>query len=94
MLAPVHRSMHGKNSDRRESERREWWKPRMTGVAEFVREELGHSDIVLLQEWWFHDEFTELFDDITGSVFHRGTMSYRLTTGTLVSSSVLYARVC
>jgi len=63
--------MHGKNSDRRESERREWWEPRMTGVAEFVREELGHSDIVLLQEWWFCPEFEELFDDITGSVFHR-----------------------
>lgn len=69
MLAPVHRSMDASN--RRESELEEWWRPRAEGLACFVADELKSSDIILLQEWWFRDEFVDLFDSVTRDIFER-----------------------
>jgi len=70
MLAAVHRSMPS-YSNRRESEKREWWEPRAEAMARFVAEEMAFSDVVLLQEWWFGKDFEELFDSMTGHVFER-----------------------
>lgn len=69
ILAAVHRSMDTNNT--RESERREWWQPRAENLAKFVAQELGSSDIVVLQEWWFREEFEEIFDHYTGHIFER-----------------------
>ena len=69
ILAPVHRSMDASN--RRESERDEWWRPRAEFIADYVASELSSSDVVLLQEWWFRPEFQQLFDDRTSGIFHR-----------------------
>merc|ERR1719343_450896 len=58
--------------NRRESERKEWWRPRAQQIAEYITHELGKtSDVVLLQEFWFDDDFVSLFDDITSDIFDR-----------------------
>jgi len=69
MLAPVHRSMDAANT--RESEHVKWWKPRAECIGNYISEELASSDIILLQEWWFRDEFVDLFDSLTSHLFHR-----------------------
>lgn len=70
MLAPVHRSMPGAGAAR-ESERDEWWRPRAEYLAQYVSTEFQHSEVVLLQEWWFHDEFEQVFDYHVSPYFHR-----------------------
>lgn len=55
----------------RESERDEWWRPRAEYLAEYVSRSFRNSDIVLLQEWWFHPEFEQVFDYHTSPLFHR-----------------------
>ena len=55
ILAPLHRTMTPDNN--RESEREDWWRPRAVGVANYIKQQFSESDIILLQEWWFDDEF-------------------------------------
>eukprot|EP00521_Asterionellopsis_glacialis_P013531 CAMPEP_0195293402 /NCGR_PEP_ID=MMETSP0707-20130614/12345_1 /TAXON_ID=33640 /ORGANISM="Asterionellopsis glacialis, Strain CCMP134" /LENGTH=404 /DNA_ID=CAMNT_0040354103 /DNA_START=178 /DNA_END=1392 /DNA_ORIENTATION=- len=55
----------------RESEHAKWWKPRAECIGNYIAEELASSDIILLQEWWFRDEFVDLFDSLTSHLFHR-----------------------
>ncbi|KAL7484345.1 hypothetical protein ACHAW6_009984 [Cyclotella cf. meneghiniana] len=69
ILAPVHRSMG--HSNRRESERETWWRPRAEKVAKYIADNLSSSDIILLQEWWFDEKFTGVFDSILGDQFDR-----------------------
>ncbi|KAL3788729.1 hypothetical protein HJC23_012285 [Cyclotella cryptica] len=69
ILAPVHRSMG--HSNRRESERETWWRPRAEKVAKYIADNLSTSDIILLQEWWFDEKFTGVFDSILGDQFDR-----------------------
>mmetsp|Transcript_3176 Transcript_3176/g.7513 ORF Transcript_3176/g.7513 Transcript_3176/m.7513 type:complete len:449 (-) Transcript_3176:139-1485(-) len=69
ILAPVHRSMG--HTNRRESEREDWWRPRAEAVASYISEKLASSDVILLQEWWFDDQFSSIFDSITGHLFDR-----------------------
>ncbi|KAL7516690.1 hypothetical protein ACHAWX_001679 [Stephanocyclus meneghinianus] len=69
ILAPVHRSMDRMNH--RESEREDWWRPRAEGVAQYIANKLNQSDVIMLQEWWFDESFTNIFDDATGHLFHR-----------------------
>ncbi|KAL7471704.1 hypothetical protein ACHAXS_012005 [Conticribra weissflogii] len=69
ILAPVHRSMG--HTNRRESEREDWWRPRAEAVATYISENLASSDVILLQEWWFDDQFSSIFDSITGHLFDR-----------------------
>eukprot|EP00956_Cyclotella_meneghiniana_P021012 scaffold37692_cov60-Cyclotella_meneghiniana.AAC.8 len=69
ILAPVHRSMDA--SSRRESEREMWWRPRAEGVAQYIADKFVSSDVIMLQEWWFDETFTQVFDDATGHLFHR-----------------------
>jgi endonuclease/exonuclease/phosphatase family metal-dependent hydrolase len=58
-------------SNRRESERDEWWRPRAEFMAQYVSEELVKSDVVLLQEWWFRPEFQQVFDYHASPYFKR-----------------------
>ena len=69
ILAPVHRSMNSLNH--RESEREDWWRPRALGVADYISTRFANSDVVLLQEWWFDDEFAAVFDSAVGGDFVR-----------------------
>lgn len=69
ILAPVHRSMGSTNQ--RESEREDWWRPRAEAVAKYISENMASSDIILLQEWWFDEKFSSIFDSITGDRFDR-----------------------
>ncbi|KAL3788553.1 hypothetical protein ACHAW5_009399 [Stephanodiscus triporus] len=69
ILAPVHRSMNSLNH--RESERDDWWRPRAMGVADYISRRFADSDVVLLQEWWFDDEFAAIFDSVVGDAFVR-----------------------
>lgn len=55
----------------RESSREDWWRPRAEGVARYITEELASSDVILLQEWWFDEQFESLFDSIAGQAFDR-----------------------
>ncbi len=74
ILAPVHRSMPNQpNPDlnQRESEREDWWRPRAEGVAQYIAEKFASSDIILLQEWWFDESFTTVFDAAIGDRFER-----------------------
>ena len=74
ILAPVHRSMPNQpNPDlnQRESEREDWWRPRAEGVAQYIAEKFATSDVVLLQEWWFDESFTSVFDTAIGDTFER-----------------------
>ena len=61
------------SQNHRESEREDWWRPRATGVAEYISNRLNTSDVVLLQEWWFDDEFASVFDMAMGERFVRVT---------------------
>lgn len=69
ILAPVHRSMtlHGD----RESEREDWWRPRAEGMADYISKKFSNSDVILLQEWWFDEKFTTVFDTVMGDSFDR-----------------------
>lgn len=58
-------------SNRRESEKEEWWRPRAEFVAQYVAEELRKSDVILLQEWWLRPEFEQIFDYHTSPYFMR-----------------------
>ena len=58
-------------SNRRESEKEEWWRPRAEFVAQYVAEELRKSDVILLQEWWLRPEFEHIFDYHTSPYFTR-----------------------
>ena len=69
ILAPVHRSMDVNH--RRESEREDWWKPRAEGVANYISQKFSSSDIILLQEWWFDEQFTKVFTEVLGDSFER-----------------------
>ena len=85
LLAAVHRSVRGGWSvdgddlsplghpprDYRESDHPSWWRPRAERLAAYVAEELGASDAVLLQEWWTHPDFEEVFDAATSAGFAR-----------------------
>mmetsp|Transcript_3021 Transcript_3021/g.6232 ORF Transcript_3021/g.6232 Transcript_3021/m.6232 type:complete len:382 (+) Transcript_3021:132-1277(+) len=74
ILAPVHRSMPNQpdpDLNRRESERQEWWRPRAEGVADYIAEKFASSDVILLQEWWFDESFTRIFDEAIGDAFER-----------------------
>jgi len=69
-----HQEESGKTKNginRRESEKTEWWKPRALELASHIRTQFANTDIVLLQEFWFHDDFIDLFDSITSDIFHR-----------------------
>ncbi|KAL3797728.1 hypothetical protein HJC23_000273 [Cyclotella cryptica] len=55
----------------RESEREDWWRPRAEAVAQYIVNKFSQSDVIMLQEWWFDDSFTAIFDDATGHLFHR-----------------------
>ena len=65
LLAPIHRT-YCQETKERESEREEWWVPRCTALAHHIGtdEVLKTSDIVLLQEWWFHPKFVSLFTNL------------------------------
>ncbi|KAL9189668.1 hypothetical protein ACHAXT_009343 [Thalassiosira profunda] len=67
ILAPVHRSMDLRNT--RESEREDWWRPRAEGVADYISRKFASSDVVLLQEWWFDEQFTSVFNAELGDAF-------------------------
>mmetsp|Transcript_28704 Transcript_28704/g.65316 ORF Transcript_28704/g.65316 Transcript_28704/m.65316 type:complete len:384 (-) Transcript_28704:59-1210(-) len=69
ILAPVHRNQPDGRSDERESARRDLWLPRAQNVASYISDKFGKSDAVLLQEWWFDEQFTEVFDGILGDEF-------------------------
>lgn len=69
ILAPVHRSMNAMNH--RESSREEWWRPRAEGVATYISTKFASSDVILLQEWWFDEKFTSVFDSVIGENFYR-----------------------
>ena len=73
ILAPVHRSMKGEGEcdalPRRESEREDWWLPRAESVANYIASNYALSDIILLQEWWFDDKFTAVFDIALSDAF-------------------------
>jgi hypothetical protein len=69
ILAPLHRTMTPDNN--RESEREDWWRPRAVGVANYIKQQFSESDIILLQEWWFDDEFSAIFDTALGDNFER-----------------------
>lgn len=56
---------------RRESEREDWWLPRAESVASYIATKFAFSDIILLQEWWFDDKFTAVFDLALGDAFER-----------------------
>lgn len=56
---------------RRESEREDWWLPRAESVASYIATKFAFSDIILLQEWWFDDKFTAVFDLALGNAFER-----------------------
>ncbi|KAL7440222.1 hypothetical protein ACHAXM_007027 [Skeletonema potamos] len=74
ILAPVHRSMPNQpNPDlnQRESEREDWWRPRAEGVARYIAEKFVSSDVILLQEWWFDESFTTVFDAAICETFER-----------------------
>ena len=74
ILAPVHRSMPNQpdpDLNLRESERQEWWRPRAEGVAQYIAEKFASSDVILLQEWWFDDSFTRIFDEAISDAFER-----------------------
>ena len=74
ILAPVHRSMPNQpdpDLNQRESEREDWWRPRAEGVARYIAEKFASSDVILLQEWWFDESFTTVFDAAIGDTFHR-----------------------
>ena len=74
ILAPVHRSMPNQpdpDLNLRESERQEWWRPRAEAVAQYVAEKFASSDVILLQEWWFDDYFTKIFDEAISDTFER-----------------------
>jgi endonuclease/exonuclease/phosphatase family metal-dependent hydrolase len=58
-------------SNRRESEKDEWWRPRAEFTAQYVAEELRKSDVILLQEWWLRPEFEHIFDYHTSPYFTR-----------------------
>lgn len=76
ILAPVHRSMPNQpdpDLNLRESERQEWWRPRAEGVAQYIAEKFASSDVILLQEWWFDDSFTRIFDAAISDSFERVT---------------------
>ena len=88
ILAPVHRSMKDhllgedeeecrggtmKQPPRRESEREDWWLPRAKGVANYISKKFSLSDVILLQEWWFDDKFSAVFDLAWGGAFERCT---------------------
>ena len=70
LLAPIHRTFV-KETNERESEREEWWVPRCTALANHIMtdESLKTSDVVLLQEWWFHPKFVQLFTNRIQSQF-------------------------
>lgn len=99
ILAPVHRSI---DNSHRESEREDWWRPRIEGVASYIADAFvsivcrllalfhhptrlfiwidcihlylkSESDVVMLQEWWFDDAFTSIFEEATGNLFDRIT---------------------
>lgn len=55
----------------RESEREDWWRPRAVKVANYIKQQFSDSDIILLQEWWFDDEFSAIFDTTLGDNFER-----------------------
>ncbi len=55
----------------RESERQEWWRPRAEGVAQYIAEKFASSDVILLQEWWFDECFTRIFDEAISDAFER-----------------------
>ncbi|KAL7536763.1 hypothetical protein ACHAXR_007381 [Thalassiosira sp. AJA248-18] len=57
--------------NRRESEREDWWRPRAEGVADYISKKFSTSDIILLQEWWFDEKFTTVFDAAMGDSFER-----------------------
>lgn len=57
--------------NQRESERESWWRPRAEGVAEYILRKFNSSDAVLLQEWWFDERFTTVFDSVVGEAFER-----------------------
>ena len=69
ILAPVHRNQPEGRSNERESARRDLWLPRAQNVASYISDKFGKSDAVLLQEWWFDEQFTEVFDGILGAEF-------------------------
>ncbi|KAL7527158.1 hypothetical protein ACHAWF_002060 [Thalassiosira exigua] len=69
ILAPVHRSMTPANA--RESEREDWWRPRAEGVADYLSKAFASSDAILLQEWWFDEEFSAVFEAAMGDAFVR-----------------------
>lgn len=69
ILAPVHRSMTTENH--RESERVDWWRPRAVGLADYIAQQFSDSDIIVLQEWWFDDDFCAIFDAALGDQFTR-----------------------
>ena len=74
ILAPVHRSMPNQpdpDLNQRESEREDWWRPRAEGIAQYIAEKFVSSDVVLLQEWWFDESFTTVFDAAIGDIFER-----------------------
>jgi len=74
ILAPVHRSMPNQPNpalNLRESERQEWWRPRAEGVAQYIAEKFASSDVILLQEWWFDESFTRIFDEAISNTFER-----------------------
>lgn len=73
ILAPVHRSMRiGDISlNNRESERESWWRPRAEGMANYISCKFSKSDVILLQEWWFDEKFTTVFDSMLGDEFVR-----------------------
>ena len=56
---------------RRESEREDWWLPRAESVAKYIAAKFVFSDIILLQEWWFDEKFTAVFDLALGDAFER-----------------------
>lgn len=58
-------------ANNRESEREDWWRPRAVGVANYIKQQFSDSDIILLQEWWFDDEFSAIFDTTLGDNFER-----------------------
>jgi len=69
---PINRNnlLHN-SSPPRESQKEEWWKPRAEQIASYIYNELSSSDIILLQEWWFHEPFERVFDQRLGDMYTR-----------------------
>ena len=40
-------------------------------MADYISRRFANSDVVLLQEWWFDDEFGAIFDSVVGDAFVR-----------------------